>query len=127
MSQNVPQKSALMKLSPAKRRAIAALLFEKTLQDAAQAAGVSRKTLQRWSRQPDFIAAMKETERAALADVSRALIRLAGLASSALEDALQDEDIRIRVRAADIVLSRLLQLRELVDLDERVSKLEEIL
>ena len=30
----------------------------------------------------------------------------------------------VRVRAADIVLARLLQLRELVDLDARVAALE---
>ena len=45
-----------------------------------------------------------------------------------VEDAMQEDDARTstKVRAADIVLSRLLQLRELVDLEARVKKLEDL-
>ena len=46
------------------------------------------------------------------------------LAASALRDGLQDEDIRVRLRAADIFTGRLLQLRELLDFEERLAALE---
>jgi len=46
------------------------------------------------------------------------------LAAAALRDGLVDEDIRVRLRAADIFTQRLLQLRDLLDFEDRLSALE---
>jgi transposase len=47
-------------LTRRQRRAITALLGARTLEAAAQAAGVSRKTLSRWMTKPAFRAALLE-------------------------------------------------------------------
>ncbi len=73
-----------------------------------------------------FTTALHAAEADALAAVSRRLVRLADTAATTLEAAMHDEaaPIATRVRAADAVLSRLLQLRELVVLESRVAELE---
>jgi len=73
-----------------------------------------------------FTTALHAAEADALAAVSRRLVRLADTAATTLEAAMHDEatPVATRVRAADAVLSRLLQLRELVSLEERVRELE---
>ncbi len=78
-------------------------------------------------REPAFRAALHDAETAALTGVSRALVRLADRAVATLEGAMNDATapMSVRLRAADAVLGRLLQLRELVTLEERVKELEE--
>ena len=51
---------------------------------------------------------------------------LGGQAGCVLHDVMRDTNapVSARLRAADIVLSRLLQLRELVQLDTKVTELE---
>ena len=65
-------------------------------------------------------------EAEALAALSRTLVALGDQAVAVLRDAMRDSTapINARLRAADMVLSRLLQLRELVNLDRRLSNLE---
>jgi hypothetical protein len=98
------------------------------ISQAAQAAGVSRDTLYRWLRNPVFQAAMDEAIRSALGDLSRSLVALGHKAVSTMDAAMSDDQASpgAKVRVADVVLSRLLQLRELFDLEERVSQLEEL-
>ena len=115
------------KVTPRQRKAIESLLTQGDAKRAAEVAGVSRNTLYRWLKQDRFKAALAEAEAEALISLSRALVRLGDKAATTLEDAMDDGDAALsaRVRAADIVLSRLLQLRELVDLEGRIVKLEE--
>jgi len=115
------------KVTPRQRKAIESLLTQGDVKSAAAAAGVARQTVYRWLKKPAFRAALAEAEAEALASLSRALVRLGEKATRTLEQAIDGEaDTRMstRVRAADIVLSRLLQLRELVDLERRVTELE---
>lgn len=113
-------------LTARQQRAVVALLTCPDLLAAAKAAGVNRNTLFKWRQEPAFQAALKSAEAVALAEVSRSLVVLAAKATGALSDAMAaDAPVSARLRAADIVLSRLLQLRELVELEERVRMLEE--
>ena len=114
------------KITPRQRKAIESLLTRGDVKSAAQAAGVTRKTIYRWFKQDHFKRALAEAEAEAVASLSRALVRLGDRATQTLEGAMADGEARMgtRVRAADIVLNRLLQLRELVDLTERVAELE---
>ena len=114
------------KVTPKKRKAVEALLTKADIKKAAEAAGVSRKTLYRWLKDADFLAALAEAEAEALATLSRTLVALGDQAVAVLRDAMRDSTapINARLRAADMVLSRLLQLRELVNLDRRLSNLE---
>lgn len=108
------------------RTAIRALLTEPDTTAAAKTAGVSRDTLYRWLADSAFQAALQDGEAAALTEVSRALVRLAGRATATLEGAMTDETTTasVKARAADAVLGRLLQLRGLVDLESRVTDLK---
>ena len=108
------------------RRAVAALLTAGDVTSAARETGVSRETLHRWLRQPAFLAAVREAEADALDELSRSLVRLGRSAAGTLEAAMGDATApwATRVRAADAVLGRLLQLRELATLEARVAELE---
>lgn len=113
-------------LSAKQRRAIAALLTEPDMTAVAKAAGVSRDTLYRWLADAPFQAAVRDAEAGAIAAVSRSLVRLAERAAATLDGAMTDPAAAssTKVRAADIVLARLLQVRELVVLETRVAELE---
>jgi len=113
-------------LTPKQRAFALALLNEKDTRAAAKRAGVAERTAYRWSADPDIQRAIAEAENAALQQAVRGLIRLAPDAVATLGRALSDEaPPPVAIRAADVILSRLLQLRELLDYDRRLAALEE--
>jgi transposase-like protein len=95
---------------------------------AASAAGVARNTLYRWLKEPDFERALRDAEAVAMDELSRELVRLARSAVGTLATAMSDREgpAGTRVRAADITLSRLLQVRELATLEGRIAALEAV-
>jgi len=121
------ENATLGKLTPRQRRAVESLLATGDVTEAAAAAGVVRQTVHRWLDQDAFKAALREGEAAKLEALSRSLVRLGNKAAGALEAALDDQTAQpgAKVRAADVVLARLLQLKELTDLEERLTYLEE--
>lgn len=115
-------------LSPRQRKAVEALLVTGDVSAAAKEAGVSRESLYRWLKQPAFLEAVREAEARALDELSRLLVRLGRSAATTLAKAMGDAETpaATRVRAADVVLARLLQLRELATLEARVADLERL-
>jgi phage terminase small subunit len=115
-------------VTPRQRKVIESLVATGDVRQAAQTAGVSRTSIYRWMRNPDFHRALKETEAEALANLSRALVRLGEQATQTLQATLADTSlpVGIRVRAAEVVLSRLIQLRETAELESRICVLEAI-
>lgn len=115
-------------LSPKQRKAVEALLITGDVTAAAKEASIGRGTLYRWLKEPAFLAAVREAEARALDELSRLLVRLGRSAATTLAKAMSDADVPVatRVRAADITLSRLLQLRELATLEGRVADLERL-
>ncbi|MDP9356396.1 MAG: hypothetical protein M3R02_14145 [Chloroflexota bacterium] len=113
-------------LTPKQRKAVEALLTTGEVTAAAQAAGVSKDSIYRWLKEPLFLAAVREAEAKALDDLSRLLVRLGRTAAATLAKTMGDPvaPYLTRVRAADAVLGRLLQLRELATLEARVAELE---
>jgi len=113
-------------LTPKQRKAIEALLTCGNVSSAALAAGVSRETIYRWAKKDCFLEALRAGSRQALDDLSRLLLALGETAIATLKIAMEDDSIpaATKVRAADVVFSRLLQFRELVSLEERIDKLE---
>ena len=116
----------LTKLSPKQRRAVETLLLTGDASHAAAEAGIARDTLYRWMKQPAFASAVREAEAQAIDEVARVLIRLSKSAVGTLAQVMAERDAPIgpRIRAADITLSRLLQVRELAVLEERLTTLE---
>lgn len=112
-------------ISPAQYRAIESLLTQGKHKKAAADAGVSVRTLQRWFDDPAFMAMLRHAEAAAVAGLSRRLAALGDSAMEALSDALAPYNkIGTRLRAAQIVIDNLIRLRELVDIETRLSQLE---
>lgn len=114
-------------LTPKQRRAVAALVEHGEIQAAATAANVARSTLYEWLQQPAFTSALRDAEAAALRELTRGLLALGKRATGAIAGVLDDPDATAaaKLRAADVVLGKLLQLRELVELEERVAALEQ--
>ena len=112
-------------LKPRQVAAIAALLATGKIPDASTAAGVSTKTVYAWLRQDAFKAELRQAESDALRGLARRLAGLGESAADALKDALDSEqNIGVRLRAADLVLSRGPALFELVNMVERLERLE---
>lgn len=113
-------------LTPKQRRAVAALVEHGEILAAADAADVSRSTLYQWLKTPAFMAALRDAEADALRSLTRSLVSLGKRATGVIAETMDDPkaNASTRLRAADVVLTRLLQLRELVDLEERVAALE---
>jgi phage terminase small subunit len=113
-------------MTPKKRKAVAALLACPDITTAALKVGVSRETMYRYLHDPEIQAALEAAAQESLAQVSRALLDLGNQAVTTLGAALNDTEhpIAARIRAADIVLTRILQLREMVDYDRRITELE---
>ena len=112
-------------LKPRQVAAIAALLATGRIPDASTAAGVSTKTVYAWLRQDAFKAELRQAESDALRGLARRLAGLGESAADALKDALDSEqNIGVRLRAADLVLSRGPALLELVNVLERLEVLE---
>jgi len=113
-------------LTPRQRLAVETLLTTGGVPTAAATVGVDKATLYRWMQQAHFLEAVRQAEAAALDELSRSLVRLGRTAAETLEVAMADPTApwATRVRAADAVLGRLLQLRELATLEGRVAELE---
>ena len=107
------------------QRLIGALLTQRTIGEAARVAGLSERQVGRYLADPEFSQALSEAQGIALSSLLRALVGLGEKAVQALSDALEPEqDVRSRVRAADILLGRLVTYREMLSLEERIVALE---
>lgn len=115
-----------IELTPAQRRAIAALLTERDIRAAATEARVGERSLHRWLKLPAFCAALRGEQAAQLEQITRRLSHAAGAALDALERGLQaEEPMALQLRAADIVIGRMLKARELLELELRLTALEQ--
>jgi transposase-like protein len=113
-------------LSSKQRKAVDVLLATGDVAATAKEIGVNKATLYRWLQQPAVAHAVRDAEAQAIDDLSRILVRLGRTASGTLAKAMSDATTPVasKIRAADIVLNRLLQLRELATLEARVVELE---
>ena len=93
---------------------------------AAQNVGVHKATAYRWVALPEFQAELRQADREVLTATSRRLARLGTRAVEVLAETMDDPEApaAVGVRAADAVLTKLLQIRETVDMDERLTALE---
>jgi len=122
----MPHDPTSHQLSLKQRKGVEALLTTGEVKAAAAAVGIHRDTLHRWLNEAPFQAAVREAEATALDDLSRVLVGLGRTAVGTLSEAMSEPGTpaATKVRAADVTLSRLLQLRELAQLEARVQALE---
>src|SRR4051794_31708333 len=95
------------KLGHKQEDAIAALLTQRNIEEAARAAGISVKTLLRWFKVPEFDAAYRAARRAAFSQSLARLQQAAAAAATTLLKVMLDQNAPAasRVRAADAVFS----------------------
>lgn len=128
MAENDSQTEKPRELTSAQRKIIPHLLAARTIEDAAQAGGVSERTLYRWLNEPLFRAEVARAETDAIDYTVRRLLRLQDKALDTLTAVLDDPKVAagVRVRAALGLISSLIELRALRNMDARITALEQL-
>lgn len=117
------------KLGRKQEAAIAALLTQRNVDEAARAAGIGTRTLLRWLKIPDFQTAYREARREAFGQAIARLQQGTGAAATTLLKVMVDPatPASTKVRAADSIFSHATKAIELEDIEARVSELERAL
>jgi transposase-like protein len=115
------------KFTRKKEEAIAALLSQRNIEEAAKSIGIGTQTLLRWLKIPEFQTAYREARRAAVAQSSARLQQATSAAVSTLLKIMVDTNTpaSTRVRAADSVLDHATKAIEIEDVEVRVAALEQ--
>lgn len=113
-------------LTTPQHRAIAALLTSRNVVEASQQAQVGERTMRRWLTQPDFRAALLVAEGEAIDLATRRLLGAQEQAINTVVDMLNDADTPkwLKLQAAQMLVSNMVRLRELRNVEERLSALE---
>ncbi len=108
-------------------RAVLALLSERTMEDAAAAAGVHRATLWRWAQEPIFRTAVANARRDVFSSTVNRLVMASTVAVDTLQTICGDPAVQpsVRVSAASSVLEHTRRAMEVDDLAGRLDDLEE--
>lgn len=114
-------------LTAAQQKAVQALLTAPSIAAAAKSAGVAERTLHRWLREnAHFRDALAQAEGQVIGAVTRRLVGYADHALTVMVTVMADKtnSPATRLRAAQAILDSMLRLRELRNLEERISALE---
>jgi hypothetical protein len=105
--------------------AIAALLTQRNVDEAAKSIGVTQQMLLRWMQIPEFDAAYRKARRAAFSQSTARLQQATSAAVSTLLKMMVDTNAppSVRVRTADSVLDHAKQAIEIEDVELRVAAL----
>ena len=106
-------------------RALAALLSEPTIVQAAATAGLSESTLLRWLAEPAFRARFREARRQVVEQAISSLQRATVEAVEALRRNLACGVPSAEISAAKAIVEQAIRAVELIDLAERVEQLEQ--
>jgi hypothetical protein len=114
------------KLGRKQEEAIVGLLSQRSIEDAARAAGIGARTLVRWLQLPEFKKAYREARRDAFGQSIARLQQATSAAAATLMKVLVDPNTpaSTRVRAADSIFNHAAKAIEIEDVEARVSELE---
>ena len=106
--------------------AIAALLTQRNVDEAARAAGIGTRTLLRWLQLPEFQKAFRDAKRAAFSQSIARLQQGASAAATTLLKTMIDPNTpaSVRIRAAECVMNHAMKAIETEDIEARVTELE---
>ena len=109
-----------------KEEAIAALLSQRNVEEAARVTGIATKTLLRWLHVPEFKEAYRQARAEVIGQATARLQQATGAAVATLLKVMVNADApaHSRVRAAQCVLERAQKAFELEDLEARIAQLE---
>ena len=110
-----------------KEEAIAALLTQRNLEEAARATGIGTQTLLRWLKVPEFQAAYREARRAAVSQSNARAQQASSIAVSVLMKMMRDGNVppAVQTRAAFYILNFSRQSIESEDIEVRLAALEQ--
>jgi len=109
-----------------KEEAIAALLTQRNIEEAAKAAGIGANRLLRWLKVPEFQAAYRAARRAAFGQAVARLQQGTSAAATTLLKTMIDPGTppSVRVRAAEAIFNHSAKAIEIEDVEARVTELE---
>ena len=109
-----------------KQDAIAALLTQRNIEEAARAAGVGTRTLIRWLKLPAFGKEYRKARREAVQQSVARMQQATGAAASVVLKLMTDPNVpaAVKLRAAECVFDRAIKGVELEDIEARVAELE---
>jgi hypothetical protein len=115
------------KLGRKQEEAIAALLTQRNVEEAANAAGIGVRTLLRWMKLPEFQTAFRQARREAFGQAIARLQQGTAAAATTLLKIMIDQSTppSVRVRAADSVFNHAAKAIEIEDIEARVTALEQ--
>src|SRR5271167_2698816 len=107
--------------------AIAALLTQRNIEEAARSIDVAPKTLLRWLQVPEFQKAYRQARRDAFGQAVARLQQGTTAAATTLLKTMIDPNTpaSVRVRAADSVFNHAAKAIEIEDIEARVAALEQ--
>ena len=106
--------------------AVAALLTQRNIEEAARTVGISTATLMRWMKEVEFEKAYRDARRAAVRQSTARLQQATSAAATTLLKTMIDPatPASVRIRAAEAILSHSAKAIEIEDIEVRVSELE---
>ena len=109
-----------------KEEAIAALLTQRNIEEAAKSIGVGANTSLRWMKEPEFTKAYRGARRQAVGQSIARLQQATSAAAATLMKIMVDQNApaSTRVRAADSIFNHAAKAIEIEDIDARVTELE---
>jgi putative insertion element HTH domain-containing protein len=107
--------------------AIAALLTQRNIEEAARVAGIGTRTLLRWLKLPEFQAAYRQARREAFGQSIARLQQGASAAATTLLKTMIDPNTpaSVRVRAAECVMNQGTKSIVLEDIQARLEAVEQ--
>jgi transposase-like protein len=114
------------KFTRKKEAAIAALLTQRSVEDAARAVGLGTQTLLRWMKIPEFIKEYRNARREAVQQAVARMQQATGAAGTVVLKLMTDPNVpaAVKLRAAECVFDRAMKGIELEDIEVRVAELE---
>ena len=106
--------------------AIAALLTQRNIEDAAKATGIAPNPLLKWMKEPEFDRGYRAARRAAFSQSVARLQQGSSAAATTLLKIMIDSatPASVRVRAAEAILNHTAKAIEIDDIEARVADLE---
>ena len=106
--------------------AVAALLTQRNIDEAAKSIGIASNTLLKWMKQPEFDKAYRDARRAAFGQAVARLQQGTSAAATTLLKTMIDAatPASVRVRAAEAIFNHAAKAIEIEDIEARVADLE---
>jgi hypothetical protein len=117
---------AAQALGRKQEEAIAALLIQRNVEEAARAAGIGARTLLRWLKVPEFQTAYRDARREACGQSIARLQQGTAAAATTLLKLLVEPGTpaSVRARVADSIFNHAAKAIEIEDIEARVAALE---